>query len=115
MCYSNLSQSSLVQSFSNDVGPITFTAGPLAGRTFHAVLTEIQKAEVGRKCEFITIHLILPSTFFIHTHRYSHKDRRPLDPPPVAELQLFEVTSPDNRGRWTGEIELLPAEYATLI
>jgi len=86
----SLSASSLVQSLSNDVGPITFTAGPLSGRTFRAVLTEIQKAEVGRK--------------------YSRKDRRPLDPPPVAELQLFEVTSSDNRGRWTGDIELLSAD-----
>jgi len=78
----------LFQSFSNDIGPITFTAGQLEGRTLRAELAELQKAEVGRK--------------------YSRKDRRPLDPPPVAELQLFETTISNNRPTRTNEIELLP-------
>ncbi|EMD37273.1 hypothetical protein CERSUDRAFT_113922 [Gelatoporia subvermispora B] len=51
--------------------PVTFIAGPFDGRTIRAELIEIQSAELGRK--------------------YVHKDRRPLDPPPVVQLKLFEV------------------------
>jgi len=88
-----LAASSLIQSLSDNIGPTTFTAGQLAGRTFRATLTEIQKAEVGRK--------------------YSRKDRRPLDPPPVAELQLFEITTSEHRPPRTAEIQILPDDDVT--
>ncbi|KZT72031.1 hypothetical protein DAEQUDRAFT_763503 [Daedalea quercina L-15889] len=56
----------------SDIGrPVMFSTGHFAGRTIRAQLDELQQAEVGRKC--------------------GTKDRRPLDPPPVVNLQLFEV------------------------
>ncbi|PCH44071.1 hypothetical protein WOLCODRAFT_26483 [Wolfiporia cocos MD-104 SS10] len=51
--------------------PVAFAAGPYAGRTIRAELDELQKADVGRK--------------------YGRKDRRPIDPPPVVQLRLFEL------------------------
>ncbi|KAF7329983.1 Velvet domain-containing protein [Mycena kentingensis (nom. inval.)] len=51
--------------------PIHFTEGQFAGRTIRASLSELQAAAFGRK--------------------YAKVDRRPLDPPPVAWLRLFEV------------------------
>ncbi|KAJ7628702.1 velvet factor-domain-containing protein [Roridomyces roridus] len=51
--------------------PIHFTEGQFAGRTIRAELQELQAASFGRK--------------------YAKVDRRPLDPPPVAWLRLFEV------------------------
>ncbi|KAJ7726899.1 velvet factor-domain-containing protein [Mycena metata] len=51
--------------------PIHFTEGQFAGKTIRAKLEEIQAASFGRK--------------------YAKVDRRPLDPPPVAWLRLFEV------------------------
>ncbi|KAI0704102.1 velvet factor-domain-containing protein [Earliella scabrosa] len=45
--------------------------GPLAGRLMCATLEELQKADIGRK--------------------YARKDKRPLDPPPVAVMRLFQV------------------------
>ncbi|KAF7319326.1 Velvet domain-containing protein [Mycena chlorophos] len=51
--------------------PIHFTEGQFAGKTIRASLCELQAAAFGRK--------------------YAKVDRRPLDPPPVAWLQLFEV------------------------
>ncbi|KAJ7777988.1 velvet factor-domain-containing protein [Mycena maculata] len=51
--------------------PIHFTAGQFAGKTIRAELQELQAAAFGRK--------------------YAKVDRRPLDPPPVAWLRLFEV------------------------
>ncbi|EEB86761.1 hypothetical protein MPER_16163, partial [Moniliophthora perniciosa FA553] len=47
--------------------PIPFVVGHFAGNTIRAELFEIQKANLGRK--------------------------RPLDPPPVVSLKLFEVTN----------------------
>ncbi|KAK7460799.1 hypothetical protein VKT23_008728 [Stygiomarasmius scandens] len=52
--------------------PIRFTSGQFSGRTIRAELQEIQKADLGRK--------------------YAKVDRRPLDPPPVVALRLYEVT-----------------------
>ncbi|KZT12151.1 uncharacterized protein LAESUDRAFT_754645 [Laetiporus sulphureus 93-53] len=52
--------------------PISFAAGQFAGRTLRAELCEVQKANLGRK--------------------YTRKDRRPLDPPPVVALKLFEIS-----------------------
>ncbi|KAI0076138.1 hypothetical protein K474DRAFT_1598569 [Panus rudis PR-1116 ss-1] len=51
--------------------PVTYEGGMFAGRTLYGQLVELQKADVGRK--------------------YTHKDRRPLDPPPVVQFRLFEV------------------------
>ncbi|PPQ92200.1 hypothetical protein CVT25_008974 [Psilocybe cyanescens] len=51
--------------------PIYFTSGPYVGRTIRTELHEIQKADLGRK--------------------YARVDRRPLDPPPVVLLKMFEV------------------------
>ncbi|ESK92276.1 hypothetical protein Moror_4674 [Moniliophthora roreri MCA 2997] len=53
--------------------PIPFVVGQFAGNTIRAELFEIQKANLGRK--------------------YARVDRRPLDPPPVVSLKLFEVTN----------------------
>ncbi|KAJ7936770.1 velvet factor-domain-containing protein [Mycena leptocephala] len=52
---------------------LQFTEGQFAGKTMRAGLTELQAATFGRK--------------------YAKKDRRPLDPMPVALLRLFELTS----------------------
>ncbi|TFK75747.1 hypothetical protein BDN72DRAFT_867976 [Pluteus cervinus] len=51
--------------------PIRFETGQFSGQTIRAELHEIQKADLGRK--------------------YARVDRRPLDPPPVVQLRLFEV------------------------
>ncbi|KAH9931952.1 velvet factor-domain-containing protein [Fomitopsis serialis] len=54
--------------------PITFIAGHFAGKTLRVQLVELQKADTGRK--------------------FGSKDRRPLDPPPVVTMQVFEVMNP---------------------
>ncbi|EIN12710.1 hypothetical protein PUNSTDRAFT_130958 [Punctularia strigosozonata HHB-11173 SS5] len=51
--------------------PIHFLAGGFAGLTIRTELQEIQRAELGRKAGI--------------------KDRRPLDPPPVASASFFRV------------------------
>ncbi|KAF8842785.1 hypothetical protein BDN67DRAFT_307677 [Paxillus ammoniavirescens] len=51
--------------------PIPFVSGSFQGQTIRAELTEIQKADLGRK--------------------YARVDRRPLDPPPVVLLKLYQV------------------------
>ncbi|KAF8878095.1 velvet factor-domain-containing protein [Infundibulicybe gibba] len=51
--------------------PIHFATGQFAGQTIRAELHEVQKADLGRK--------------------YARVDRRPLDPPPVVQLRLFQV------------------------
>ncbi|KAH9931950.1 uncharacterized protein B0H18DRAFT_71579 [Fomitopsis serialis] len=53
--------------------PVSFVAGHFAGRTLRADIQELQHATAGRKC--------------------ATKDRRPLDPPPVVSMRLFEVTN----------------------
>ncbi|KAH9925295.1 velvet factor [Fomitopsis serialis] len=50
---------------------VHFVSGPFANRTVRAELDELQKADLGRKC--------------------GNRDRRPLDPPPVVRLRLFET------------------------
>ncbi|KAI0077987.1 hypothetical protein K474DRAFT_986496 [Panus rudis PR-1116 ss-1] len=55
-------------------GRITFTSGFLAGRTVRAELVELQKADMARK--------------------FAIRDRRPLDPPPILQLNLFEILNP---------------------
>ncbi|KAF4613129.1 hypothetical protein D9613_011072 [Agrocybe pediades] len=58
--------------------PIYFATGSYRGLTIRMELHEIQKADLGRK--------------------YARVDRRPLDPPPVVHLKMFEVqnTGPDD-------------------
>ncbi|KAF9485650.1 hypothetical protein BDN70DRAFT_870956 [Pholiota conissans] len=51
--------------------PNFFVTGPHTGKTIRMELHEIQKADLGRK--------------------YAKVDRRPLDPPPVILLKIFEV------------------------
>ncbi|KAF8964749.1 velvet factor-domain-containing protein [Flammula alnicola] len=51
--------------------PVYFSTGPYNGKTIRMELHEIQKADLGRK--------------------YARVDRRPLDPPPVVHLKMFEV------------------------
>lgn len=70
----------------NDPMTFTFTAGQFVGRTLCVELVELQKAEIG-------------ST-------YDRVDRRPLDPPPVVLLRLFEAGDLEN-GRDDYERELL--------
>ncbi|KAJ7057193.1 velvet factor-domain-containing protein [Mycena amicta] len=53
--------------------PIHFNEGQFAGKTIRATLEELQAAAFGRK--------------------YAKVDRRPLDPPPVAWLRLYEVVN----------------------
>ncbi|KAE9406539.1 hypothetical protein BT96DRAFT_810687 [Gymnopus androsaceus JB14] len=68
--------------------PIRFELGQFTGLTIRAGLTEIQKADLGRK--------------------YARVDRRPLDPPPVVKATFCEVIG-DNRLRELehGEIQIL--------
>ncbi|KAJ7796951.1 velvet factor-domain-containing protein [Mycena olivaceomarginata] len=58
-------------------GPIYFTAGQFAGKIIHATLQEMQAPVFGRKT--------------ISEFREAQVDRRPLDPPPVVWLRLFEI------------------------
>ncbi|KAM5543201.1 hypothetical protein V8D89_003075 [Ganoderma adspersum] len=51
--------------------PISFSQGPFTGKTIRTAVTELQKADAGRK--------------------YARKDKRPLDPPPVVQVRFFEV------------------------
>ncbi|PCH40369.1 hypothetical protein WOLCODRAFT_67286 [Wolfiporia cocos MD-104 SS10] len=63
---------------------ISFGYGQFASHPIRAELIELQKANVGRK--------------------YTRKDRRPLDPPPVAAVKLFEVTTGQGGARMEREI-----------
>ncbi|KAF7292756.1 Velvet domain-containing protein [Mycena indigotica] len=65
--------------------PIYFTEGQFAGRTIRATLDEIQAAAFGRK--------------------YAKVDRRPLDPPPVACLRLYEVFNPGTAAQTEQELD----------
>lgn len=51
--------------------PILFASGPYAGQTIRAQIQEIQKPDLGRK--------------------FAKRDRRPLDPPPVVQLRMYQV------------------------
>ncbi|KAG6889588.1 hypothetical protein C0995_016396 [Termitomyces sp. Mi166 len=64
--------------------PILFAHGQFAGSTIRAELREVQQADLGRK--------------------YARVDRRPLDPPPVVQLRLFEVDHPGTERELEKEI-----------
>ncbi|KAG8844330.1 hypothetical protein FRB96_003089 [Tulasnella sp. 330] len=51
--------------------PIPYISGPHAGKTIRAELQECQKPDLGRK--------------------FAKRDRRPIDPPPVVRVRLWEV------------------------
>jgi len=53
---------------------VRYDCGPLAGRIVRAELHEYQKPDIGRK--------------------FAKRDRRPLDPPPVVRLRMFELLDP---------------------
>ncbi|KAI9458516.1 velvet factor-domain-containing protein [Boletus coccyginus] len=65
--------------------PIHFASGSFAGQTIRAELTEVQKADLGRK--------------------YARVDRRPLDPPPVVLLKLYRVLNHGTDAQYEREIE----------
>ncbi|KAF8909637.1 velvet factor-domain-containing protein [Gymnopilus junonius] len=65
--------------------PIYFSSGPFQGRTVRMELQEIQKANLGRK--------------------YARVDRRPLDPPPVVHLRMFEIHNPGSEAEVEKEME----------
>lgn len=52
-------------------GFLKYDCGPLAGRCVRSELEEYQKPDLGRK--------------------FAKRDRRPLDPPPVVRLRMFEL------------------------
>ncbi|EMD33564.1 hypothetical protein CERSUDRAFT_125868, partial [Gelatoporia subvermispora B] len=69
----------------SDIDPVVaYISGPFAGRTIRAQLTEVQKADLGRK--------------------YVLKDRRPLDPPPIVQLSLFEIHGHNSQNSFEEEI-----------
>ncbi|EIN14552.1 hypothetical protein PUNSTDRAFT_140817 [Punctularia strigosozonata HHB-11173 SS5] len=65
--------------------PTSFAHGPFAGLTVRAELEELQQADLGRK--------------------YAVKDRRPLDPPPILKLYLYEVRHCDTARETEHELE----------
>ncbi|CAE6461231.1 hypothetical protein BN14_06019 [Rhizoctonia solani AG-1 IB] len=67
--------------------PIPNVSGPFAGRTIRSQLEECQKPDLGRK--------------------FAKRDRRPVDPPPVIRLRMFEVL---DEGTENQREEELPAE-----
>ncbi|KAJ7885022.1 velvet factor-domain-containing protein [Mycena leptocephala] len=71
--------------------PYHFTKGQFAGRTIRATLQEMQAPVFGRKT--------------VSVPREAKVDRRPLDPPPVAWLRLFEVFNVGTRGETQTEMD----------
>ncbi|CAE7200168.1 unnamed protein product [Rhizoctonia solani] len=67
--------------------PIQNASGPFAGRTIRSELEEYQKPDLGRK--------------------FAKRDRRPVDPPPVVRLRMFEVK---DEGTLNQREEEIPAE-----
>lgn len=92
--------------FSTIGAPHHVASGPFSGRTIRAELEEVQKADLGRKCADpprpapIQAHLTMQNIAAAGSGSFSgidgkqraaRKDRRPLDPPPVVALRLYEV------------------------
>ena len=74
--------------------PIFFTSGPFQGRTIRMELEEIQQAQLGRKFVLQSSHPevgLMLIYFLLGRDRYARVDRRPLDPPPVVLLRMFEL------------------------
>lgn len=70
---------------------VSFETGPFAGRTMRAEITEIQKADLGRKCADPPTSASSNNNGGGNGEKSVRKDRRPLDPPPVVSLQYYEV------------------------
>ena len=96
-------------------GWFLFPSGPLAGRIIRVHLEEIQKADIGRRC----VHPGLPRaagtrhvrcTLISESSRvnprYGRKDKRPLDPPPVVRIRLFQLLNPGLPYEAEQELEL---------
>jgi len=66
---------------------LKYDSGPLAGRCVRSELHEYQKPDLGRK--------------------FAKRDRRPLDPPPVIRLRMFELL---DEGLPTQREEEIPAD-----
>ncbi|KAK2460748.1 hypothetical protein APHAL10511_007218 [Amanita phalloides] len=64
--------------------PIQYGSGQFCGRTIRIELHEEQKANLGRK--------------------YAQVDRRPLDPPPVVQMRIYEVLNMGSEGETECEI-----------
>lgn len=62
--------------------------GPHTGKTIRMELFELQKADLGRKS---VKGLIVHNRQLTSLIRYAKVDRRPLDPPPVVLLKIYEV------------------------
>ncbi|PFH53480.1 hypothetical protein AMATHDRAFT_89963, partial [Amanita thiersii Skay4041] len=73
---------------------IHFASGQFRGRVIRAELHEVQKADLGRK--------------------YARVDRRPLDPPPVVLMRLFEVSNP-GLGSESAEKEIQDYSYVVVL
>jgi hypothetical protein len=73
--------------------PIHFTGGQFSGRTVRIELQEIQQATLGRK--YVSHNVLCPSGCNIFNivlkNRYATIDRRPIDPPPVVLMKLFDI------------------------
>ena len=109
--------------------PICFCTGPFAGKTIRAQIFEVQKADLGRKCAdpptAAASSSQTSSTSPSSQHQQSQvdesssntghdgarnvrKDRRPLDPPPVVSLKIFQIFNHGTDRQYEREI---PAEY----
>lgn len=73
---------------------VHFSTGQFAGQTIRMELKEIQKADLGRKSVWTPLlGFVLPIRVrpLMVPIRYARVDRRPLDPPPVVLLRIFQV------------------------
>lgn len=79
--------------------PVTFSDGLLAGQRLRFELEEIQGAAIGRK--YVGSSTVGPPLRLAHSKlgancRFTRKDRRPIDPPPVVVCKVFQsVTAED--------------------
>ncbi|KZT54287.1 hypothetical protein CALCODRAFT_17345 [Calocera cornea HHB12733] len=71
-----------------------FTAGPLIGRTIRVELIEMQKPLINRK-----------TSTPMAENSVDRIERRPLDPPPVVKLRLFEIENEGAAGERVTEME----------
>ena len=81
-----------------DLRTAYFTDVQSTAPTVYAEIQEIQQPLMGRKCvceSFAGGNISSDGRmFFFSLPRYASKDRRPLDPPPVVRLRVFEVVVP---------------------
>lgn len=97
--------------------PVHFIAGPLAGRTIRVELIELQKADVGRKLGSFCCRMGPWSYDVRASYCRSSSDRRPLDPPPIVHLRLFDIReahSASSQGDYH-EQELVNLRCATMM